>query len=793
MPGSESGSSASSQLSFLSGLSSELSGVSRVTDFIYDSEEASAFERFRNRLFTLFTHLSSHSIAPAVAGLLACVQFIQLLSFSFTLDPHTDGDFGMVETVFAEVRRFGSGNISFYAQTIVFWCMFSFLVALMLICTRVSHLLHHGQETWSRWSTVARYGVSIFGHALYLPFASYFLAAISCDGRSRTLLHFPSEPCTDGPGLAMLIGAALGLPTLLHVGLAVSSMLYSWQPSRTEYFSLTNSRIRVMLFASETVMVVLTDMQPLKPEVIRPILAAANLFFNVALLWWLLYFLPFHHLRTIQVSSVLLGTSTFGAATRFITVVAGFVSLPAEIAFYVSLVVGGAAGFGAAVWRVRSIQDRFAAIADGGEARHADGSAMFEKEFEVELASRFAWRAAQADGDDTATDQALAVFNHGLDVFPTSATIRLAQAVFLVSLTDELARLLILLRRTRRLPLPVDLRYLLVCIDTRRRDLVRNQDGGLEEITLKLGHAKKYQAECKRWIRTFWQRVSKSDDLTTLPERPDPPLALRLVLLGVAELEGDLLEAAVLVPHQVATSSVNADQQVAQIDGQRQPPGASEKDQEPGQLVGEADQEHRLRQPNRRRRREHVQAVVEYGEGLVGGGVVAVGLGGAPGEAAGQLHLELLLEHRRPVRMPRFAAVGNGGKPVLNRPDAPNGGPESGGATNDQRDVKGDLGGQTDKPRDHRNEARRCSESACTQKYRRHLDRAQVVERQEVEQPPQQRHVEEQVGCRQNRTDHLRLERLHVGQHDHDGLGGEQHHAYSRVGQREVLGARRLP
>lgn len=88
----------------------------------------------------------------------------------------------------------------------------------------------------------------------------------------------------------------------------------------------------------------------------------------------------------------------------------------------------------------------------------------------------------------------------------------------------------VIVRRSTRISVPLDLNFIIFSIEQRRREAVAKKDGGMQEIAQKLREVAavmfffyyllfnfQMQELCKKWIRAFWSNLAKEEELGSLP------------------------------------------------------------------------------------------------------------------------------------------------------------------------------------------------------------------------------------------------------------------------------------
>lgn len=133
------------------------------------------------------------------------------------------------------------------------------------------------------------------------------------------------------------------------------------------------------------------------------------------------------------------------------------------------------------------------------------------------------------------------IFHYAEEKFITSATgeeqslsnmiVRVAHCVYLAAKVADHTLLPVIVRRTTRIPVPLDLAFIVYSIDQRRRETVAKKDGGQQEISHKLKEVSavlftpflmidislQNQEVCKKWIKAFWSNLAKEEELGSLP------------------------------------------------------------------------------------------------------------------------------------------------------------------------------------------------------------------------------------------------------------------------------------
>eukprot|EP01116_Phalansterium_solitarium_P017036 TRINITY_DN4101_c0_g5_i1.p1 TRINITY_DN4101_c0_g5~~TRINITY_DN4101_c0_g5_i1.p1 ORF type:complete len:1724 (+),score=505.03 TRINITY_DN4101_c0_g5_i1:87-5258(+) len=510
--------SSSSSQSF--GQASESSAGSSSTALsLVDYSQQNLVFRVQNFFYCIYGHLARRRSPKAVAIFFAAFEFLQIFAFGFddtgSYDSALESHYGL--SVLAKLRTFRAIEASYATHEAIMWIAFVYIACWGAMVFAKARSLKRGEDNWDRVSTVFRYCLLFFAYALYVPFLSYVLALVACrfsasgDGM---LAFFPGELCYGPLGIVnVVIGSAVAAG-LVIVGFLSHALFYAPLYSRDEVFSMASSRLRLGLFVVKTVLVGLYTLIPglqgtIPDHTTNVVLLATVLLCNCYLLAYLLYALPFHRLAVNFVAVALMSVSTMNALMHVALPLTDTAAITALIAWLVVLPVAAALGV-LACWLRAS---RSGLKIYGGLRSDVD-EIRFVHELDVEFATRFAY----GHKDEATLEKALAIYAHGVETFPAEASVRIAQCVFMCTHLEEHQLLQVNINRVRRLPMAWDQAYILFCVDTLRRALVREQDGGLEEITARLQRASKYEDECKRFIRAFWRHLSREEDLNALPE-----------------------------------------------------------------------------------------------------------------------------------------------------------------------------------------------------------------------------------------------------------------------------------
>eukprot|EP01116_Phalansterium_solitarium_P005877 TRINITY_DN180_c0_g1_i6.p1 TRINITY_DN180_c0_g1~~TRINITY_DN180_c0_g1_i6.p1 ORF type:complete len:1582 (+),score=504.79 TRINITY_DN180_c0_g1_i6:156-4901(+) len=469
-------------------------------------EQTSSVERLKSRLLLLFVYLGNRPITPIIAMMSAVTEVGQLSTFTYS-GPQARG-FGAADGAYFSaldyVRAFGAGRVSYDTTLVVLWLILAVLLIMVAVCARVVVLVHRGEETWGRLATVAKYFIAIMPQTVYVPIMSYVLVFLNCQS-SGALTRFPEATCTGAIGAVGLTVAAVVAAIAVPAAFLCSALGYACFPSGKEYMSMVDGRFRVLMFASNTVMVVMNEIATTTPSHIMTLVyGAVTILIWAVLEIWLLSFLPFHKPVTMWVYSSICFGCFWGAILRYTMANQSEDSLQI---FYIwvggvpfALLLGALIAF----VRIRTLSKKNLGAV----------GAKFDLEIDVEISTRFALYTT----DEHVVDAAMGVYVAGLQAFPHSVSVRLAQCVFMATHFEDHRMLHIYLQRIRRLHPSFEHLFLLCRIDWRRRCLVREQDDGEEEIAQRLARAAKYENECRRWLRAFWRHLANGDELAQLPD-----------------------------------------------------------------------------------------------------------------------------------------------------------------------------------------------------------------------------------------------------------------------------------
>ena len=114
-------------------------------------------------------------------------------------------------------------------------------------------------------------------------------------------------------------------------------------------------------------------------------------------------------------------------------------------------------------------------------------------------------------------EAAFSTYVTGNEQHPNSAELKLAQAVYQLTQTQELQMSAITVNRALKTGPYVDIMFLLFAVDFKRKSVLREQ-GGVEEIAYGLKKARHYESECKKYIKIFWNHLLKEVELASISE-----------------------------------------------------------------------------------------------------------------------------------------------------------------------------------------------------------------------------------------------------------------------------------
>eukprot|EP01116_Phalansterium_solitarium_P017031 TRINITY_DN4101_c0_g1_i5.p1 TRINITY_DN4101_c0_g1~~TRINITY_DN4101_c0_g1_i5.p1 ORF type:complete len:1760 (+),score=718.95 TRINITY_DN4101_c0_g1_i5:237-5516(+) len=519
MPGSNASSNSSQSYANISEFSHSTGSGSTTTTNSLALEQQNAATLIKNRLFLLFGHLGNRVSWRTVSVLFAGMEFLQMFGFSFDSTGYfptsLQSEFHLA-IPFAGLRTWGAGVSGIGSHEAVLWIAFIYMLTICALLAWKLVRLHRGEEGWDRVSTVARLMLLPLAPVLYVPFFSNIVALLACrhtmSSSPDSLAYFSDTLCYGTSGiLNVIIGSITAIALVVVSGLS-HALLFPIFYDNNEFFSMTTCRFRAGLFAAKTLLVAGWTVLPVAavPVAYRPVLMAFVVLVFLLMLGSFLYTLPYHRLPVNYAIAACLSVCAMSALVQLSIGMTGLGGIIALVVWLALLVVAGVGGF----LGCRLLVARSALRLRRNDARENVEEYAFGRESDVEFATRFAYGRKE----ETVLEQALAIYAHGAETFPASVSVRVAQCVFMCSHLEEHQLLQVNINRCKRLPLPWDLAFVLFRVDIRRRSMVREQDGGMEEISVKLQRAAKYQDECKRYIRAFWRHLSKEEDLNALPE-----------------------------------------------------------------------------------------------------------------------------------------------------------------------------------------------------------------------------------------------------------------------------------
>lgn len=123
-------------------------------------------------------------------------------------------------------------------------------------------------------------------------------------------------------------------------------------------------------------------------------------------------------------------------------------------------------------------------------------------------------------------------FTLGVDQFPDDYFLRACYALYLLEKNNDFALVTLMLDRLKgysaflyihwltfvRMPIQVDVKFLIFSLERERLNIALAQDGGAEEIQTKLNQVKKHANRAKMWMKRFWDMLLKEEDLQSLPD-----------------------------------------------------------------------------------------------------------------------------------------------------------------------------------------------------------------------------------------------------------------------------------
>eukprot|EP01116_Phalansterium_solitarium_P002831 TRINITY_DN1311_c0_g1_i4.p1 TRINITY_DN1311_c0_g1~~TRINITY_DN1311_c0_g1_i4.p1 ORF type:complete len:1721 (+),score=538.54 TRINITY_DN1311_c0_g1_i4:169-5331(+) len=469
------------------------------------------YVELKSRLFILFTFVTKAGLPPAAATAFCIVDLLQLFSFAFS-GPFVGTWASADESFFAYVdivRTFGADRISYGNYEGVFWVVITYLLIMLLLAAWLGVRLARGEETWNRLASVLRWQLASFAPVVYMPALSYLIGPLSCRGVFAERFGADLLSCLEGDMVLTVVGPVFAL-VAIAAGFMGSALFYQTFPDPGQWFSMTTSRGHMLIFITKTALAICAEFVDFSPSdtigaIIYGTIGTAGM---VASLAFVIFYLPYHKAVVNYATCAALGICCVAQGVRFATYFSG----SSPVGAYVlggAFVPAAAFACGVCYSRARSLcQRHLTPVGDGGEMHH------FEKEFEVEIATRFAYGSV----DSELVDDAVTIYIRACERFNQSASVRLAQVTFMVCHLTDYQLLTNYISRAKRTQMLPDQLYSLHRVDYRRKECVRAIDGGEEEITDKLVRATRYQEHCKRWIRAFWQHLARDEDLGKIPE-----------------------------------------------------------------------------------------------------------------------------------------------------------------------------------------------------------------------------------------------------------------------------------
>eukprot|EP01116_Phalansterium_solitarium_P024356 TRINITY_DN8901_c0_g1_i2.p1 TRINITY_DN8901_c0_g1~~TRINITY_DN8901_c0_g1_i2.p1 ORF type:complete len:1670 (-),score=455.62 TRINITY_DN8901_c0_g1_i2:276-5285(-) len=470
-------------------------------------DDRTAYGHFQLTAFAPYAFLGRIGTNTWLQVFAALVEYVQWLSFAFSGPTSGIWEFTYKLEHFDDIRTFRAGRENYTVHASVFVVVFLYIAITFVLSQRLSKRIESGEERRDRGSVLLLHLWAMLYPVFYLPCLAGFTMMLMCDSTSSTMLVFPEQACYSAQNVVFMIMAIVILPLLLFRTGFSAALMYDVFPRKRAVLSITGSRHRVGEFIVRTVLVTMVLIFRFLPFgsdwlVYGLVLVGAN----AAILCHIIYKLPFHNRYVCCIYGAAYSVSFMAAMFHFVQAASGRGSLDSLIAFVVLVPFVAALGYLLCWLRFRFIAAKAAAALKGGV------SAPRFREFEVEVASRFAYGSK----DESVIKQAQAIYGVGLEQHGLSVEIRIAQAVFEVSHTPPSSDLQANLIRIRRLTSAWDHLYAIYCVDELRKCLLREQDGGDQEITYRLGRAARCQEQCKRGNRAFWRLVLR-DQLSNLP------------------------------------------------------------------------------------------------------------------------------------------------------------------------------------------------------------------------------------------------------------------------------------
>eukprot|EP01116_Phalansterium_solitarium_P002832 TRINITY_DN1311_c0_g1_i6.p1 TRINITY_DN1311_c0_g1~~TRINITY_DN1311_c0_g1_i6.p1 ORF type:complete len:1724 (+),score=589.32 TRINITY_DN1311_c0_g1_i6:117-5288(+) len=503
-----SGASEHSGVSFHSSASGISSGSSSSSGSVLLLGGSNIVVELKNRLFILFSFIAKAGFPPAVATIFCVIDLFQLFSFAFSgpfvglWGSADDAVLGYIDVV----RTFGAGRVAYSTTVAVFWIVVAWLIILLLLAVGVGVRLASGEESWTRVSGTLRYMLATFAPVLYMPSLSYLIVGLSCS--NDKMARFPTEDIAC-PDMSLVVVGPTFAAVAIVTGAMCSALFYPIFPEKGQWFSVASSRGHMLLFATKTVLALCAEFLVFVPSssTVNVVYGVVGFAGALAVLGFVVFMLPYHRAVTNYAVAAALSVCCVAFVLRLIAFLAG----PSVTFAYVFAALAAAVGgIVAAITFARSrVLCRWSlGSISNGEKPH------FEKEFQVEIATRFAYGSE----DPEVVETAMTIYIRACEQFPQSAAVRLAQVTFMMCHMTDYQLVKNYISRAKRTQMQPDQLYGLHCVDSRRKERVQLTDGGEEEITDKLARASRLQEHCKKWISAFWQNLAREDELSKLLE-----------------------------------------------------------------------------------------------------------------------------------------------------------------------------------------------------------------------------------------------------------------------------------